>query len=300
MAQTHPPAVLIVDDDRGVTEYLREMFREKTSIGVYVANDLTEAKNLIDDPDVHIGAIIADLMFEEAKSAPELDLFDGIDILHYAQQRREGLAKYVLSFWADREREHEKVEDLKLDVDAWMHKMFHANSNDPGTPWARIERDLKGGSGGDAQGKRVPAIEARTETPRRHVGGRRDRDVIIDKVIGDMATDLGIPEGELRSVTDPRASRQCNTIGLVAYLLNAYFYKKVLPNGLTYNSSLQRDFVGLLNSRLTAVRKRPESGWGEKDAPVLSRATNRLRPVSQCEFEVLRGYAESVMKLITG
>jgi CheY-like chemotaxis protein len=142
MPQTYSPAVLIVDDDSGVTKYLREQFHEQTSVGVLVANDLGEAKELIDNKELSIDAILADLFFEKAKMAPGLDLYDGIDILHYSKQRRNGVRKYVLSFWADRDKEHDKVEELQLDIVEWLHKMFYTNSSDPKTPWAILERDL--------------------------------------------------------------------------------------------------------------------------------------------------------------
>jgi hypothetical protein len=142
MLQTYSPAVLIIDDDRGVTEYLREKFHEQTSVGVLVANDLNEAKQFIDDKEISFDAIIADIFFEKAKKAPNLDLNDGIDILNYGMQKRNGLKKYVLSFWADREREHERVKELKLDVAYWLKKMVFSKDSDPTSPWAVVERDL--------------------------------------------------------------------------------------------------------------------------------------------------------------
>ncbi len=142
MAPTYSPAVLIVDDDTGITSYLREKFHEMTSVGVLVANDLNQAKDLIDNREIRFDAILADLNFEKAKKAPESHLYDGIDILRYSKEQRNGIKRYVLSFWNDRQEEHERAEEQEVEVRDWLPKMYYADPKSPETPWAILERDL--------------------------------------------------------------------------------------------------------------------------------------------------------------
>jgi len=139
---TYSPAVLIVDDDISITRYLRQKFHEQTSVGVLVANDLAEARGLVDDQDLGIDAIVADLNFEKAPPVADEDLVDGIDLLNYCRNHREGLKHYVLSFWSDAPGEHEKADSLQLPIERWMPKMFYSDPADPMTPWAILETDL--------------------------------------------------------------------------------------------------------------------------------------------------------------
>jgi hypothetical protein len=135
------PVVLIIDQSLGWTGYLRTRFHEETSVGVLVANDLTLAKNLLDQDDININAMITELFFEEQNCAPDLGLWDGVDMLLYCKQRRPSVNVYVLSFFADSKEYRQRTESSKLDPGTWLHKMVFP----PGsilTPWAHVERDL--------------------------------------------------------------------------------------------------------------------------------------------------------------
>ncbi len=142
MSSTYAPAVLIVDDDPAITRYMRQQFHAATSVGVLVANDLGEAKRILDDPEISIDAIISDLNFAAANQAPESGLNDGLDILQYSKAQRNELRRYVLSFFADRPQEHDRAEEQHLDIKRWLPKMYYADRSDPKTPWAILEEDL--------------------------------------------------------------------------------------------------------------------------------------------------------------
>jgi len=140
--QTFSPAVLIIDDDISITSYLRERFHKETSVGVLVANKLSEARTLLDSKSVEIDAVIADLHFETEYEDTEYGLLNGIDILRYAQQRRPEINQYVFSIWVERAREREEAKRFGLNIKSWMHKMFYDPKEKIRTPWGHVERDL--------------------------------------------------------------------------------------------------------------------------------------------------------------
>ena len=139
---TFSPAVLIVDDDIAVTDYLRERFLEETSVGVLVANHLDTAREILDDDRLQFDALISDLHFEAAYEDPAHGLSNGIDILAYGKTRRPSTQRFVFSIWAERDRERLDAERRQLDISSWMHKMFYDPEKPLRTPWAQVERNL--------------------------------------------------------------------------------------------------------------------------------------------------------------
>jgi len=135
--------VLLVEDDLPAREYLTKRFYQETSLGVVVAKDLVEAKNLIDSSDIQIDAIVADLYFGFGMDNPESGLRDGIDILSYGASHRPQVLGYVNSYWADRREYVDKAASLHVSVRQWFHKQ-PLLPGDVSSPWAQVERDLIG------------------------------------------------------------------------------------------------------------------------------------------------------------
>jgi hypothetical protein len=140
--QTHSPAVLVIDDDRAITGYIRKSFHNDTSIGVLVANDLPAARKLLDAKEIKIDAVLADIFFDKGTNDPDNNLLDGIDILRYSTEKRPNAEKYVISVWANREQERAKTTKERIDIKEWFHKMFYDPREPCKTPWAVIERNL--------------------------------------------------------------------------------------------------------------------------------------------------------------
>ena len=139
---TFSPAVLIVDDDLSVRQYYREKFHEETSIGVITAKDLLEAKSLLESDTIKIDAVMADIFFDHGTTAPQLGLFDGLDILALAQNRDSSISQYVLSYWSSRQERREKAAKYNLNITKWFDKEFISAKGDTKAPWAAVERDL--------------------------------------------------------------------------------------------------------------------------------------------------------------
>ncbi len=137
---SYAPSVLLIEDDFPAREYLTRRFYQETSLGVVVAKNLSEAKQLIDASDVHFDAIVADLYFDVGSDAPGEDLRDGIDVLSYGLRRRSVLG-YVNSYWADRRDYVDKAAQLNVEVREWFHKQPML-PGDVSSPWAQVERDL--------------------------------------------------------------------------------------------------------------------------------------------------------------
>lgn len=138
---SYAPSVLLVEDDLPAREYLTQRFYEETSLGVVVAKDLTEARELIDSADVQVDAIFADLYFDVGTDDPADDLRDGIDVLSYGVTKRPAILGYVNSYWADRQEYVEKAARLQLPIRDWFHKQ-PLMPGDASSPWAQVERDL--------------------------------------------------------------------------------------------------------------------------------------------------------------
>jgi CheY-like chemotaxis protein len=139
--QTFLPTVLIIDDDSGITSYLRENFHDETPLGVLVANTMREAKILLETEDLPINVIVADLFFETATRDKENELYDGIDILKLAKEIRPDATQYILSIWSERDFERKKAEALGLEVKEWFAKMFYPQSAQKRPPWLQIYHD---------------------------------------------------------------------------------------------------------------------------------------------------------------
>jgi len=138
---SYAPSVLLIEDDLPAREYLTNRFYQETSLGVVVAKNLAEARNLIDSPDIQVDAILADLYFDLGTDDSSSNLHDGIDILSYGSLKRPSVLGYVNSYWADREEYVQKAARLKLPVRKWFHKQ-PLMPGDSSAPWAQVERDL--------------------------------------------------------------------------------------------------------------------------------------------------------------
>jgi hypothetical protein len=140
---TYLPTVLVVEDDPAMNSYLCERFHGETSVGVVRAITLTEAKQLIDTPEIHFSAVIADLFFEASKSDPDDHLSDGLDLLNYCKGVRPAVAQYVYSIFSEKDAEHAKAHELGLSIKSWFQKAWHPpGRRAPDAPWACVERDL--------------------------------------------------------------------------------------------------------------------------------------------------------------
>lgn len=139
----YSPSVLLIDDDTSIMRYLRQNFHENTSVGVLTATRLEDAREIIDSADVHLDAVVSDLLFDQPSSTdPDHGLRDGIDALAYAKRRRPDADRYVLSFWVTEENRRLDADNRQIDVKRWMPKMFYDPGEEEKTIWAQIERDL--------------------------------------------------------------------------------------------------------------------------------------------------------------
>ena len=136
--QTFLPTVLVIDDDRAITTYMRKNFHENTTLGVLIANDMSDAKKILDDKALSIDTIVADLNFEKPYQCPEEGLIGGIDILDYGKRVRPNADRYVFSIWSERDEEHDQAKMLNLEIKAWLNKMFYDPRDTEEAPWNKI------------------------------------------------------------------------------------------------------------------------------------------------------------------
>ena len=141
MVSTYWPTVLVVDDDPAATDYWKERFHGYTSVGVVVANDLAQGRELIDNPDVEFDAILADIHFDYNRNDPNRNLRDGLDLLAYSQHKRPDVLRYTLSFFAEHDVHHRRADELQITVKQWIPKAYY-RGDFPYAPWTQVERDL--------------------------------------------------------------------------------------------------------------------------------------------------------------
>lgn len=135
------PSVLLVDDDSGFTDYLKQNFHEEASLGVLIANTLSQARKILNNKKIQIDAIVSDLFFEEGYTDRKHKLLDGIDLLNYGQKKRPEIDRYVCSIWSERDSERKKAEELNVDIKLWMNKMFYDPKKRDWTPWGQVLQD---------------------------------------------------------------------------------------------------------------------------------------------------------------
>lgn len=141
--KSYIPTVLLVDDDEAATRYWRKKFQTITRVGVVEANDMRQAKLLIDDPEIEFDAVLSDLYFEPETDAPELNLFTGIDLLEYSQLKRPNALRYTLSYFAETPAYRHQAEERGLSIQLWFQKSFYSNDgSDIPIPWERVSADL--------------------------------------------------------------------------------------------------------------------------------------------------------------
>jgi hypothetical protein len=136
------PTVLIVDDDRAYTDYLRQKFHKETSVGVVVANTLKQGRQLLTEQGVHIDGIVADLYFGAGTDDPEHQLFFGTDLLSYSRQVRPAVRRYVSSFFAEREELKKRAAAAQVPEEHWFQKAWQMPGTGERAPWHEIERHL--------------------------------------------------------------------------------------------------------------------------------------------------------------
>lgn len=139
--EAYCPTVLIVDDDKGFTEYWRKMFHDETSVGVVVANSLDEGRRLVSEVNLPIDGIVADMFFDYGTDDPDYELFDGLDLLDYSQRERPDTRRYVLSFYAVDDHYRERAKQRGIGVERWFEKKWQPAPDSP-LPWVEVELDL--------------------------------------------------------------------------------------------------------------------------------------------------------------
>lgn len=141
MSKTYWPCVLIVDDDEASCNYLTERFHDETSLGVITADTLRVGRDIVQNDDLAVDGIIADLHFERGTDDPEHEMYDGIDLLSYASERRPGIPQYIVSFFADKLDFRTKAKNCNLSPENWYPKGPVVGTQ-PEAPWSKIEHDL--------------------------------------------------------------------------------------------------------------------------------------------------------------
>lgn len=139
--QDYFPTVLIIDDDPACTTYWREKFHLDTSVGVVIANNLSEGRRLVEKDEVHIDGIVSDLYFEEGTADPANELRDGIDFLAFGTRKRAGVRPYVMSYFAEQQVWRAREKEIHVPIEGWFQKAFYTK-DDQLLPWQEIERDL--------------------------------------------------------------------------------------------------------------------------------------------------------------
>jgi hypothetical protein len=138
---TYWPCILIVDDDRACTDFLRERFHRHTSVGVVVANTLKEGRKLLDDENIRIDAMVADLFFDDGTDDAAFQLFDGVDLVDYGISKRPKLTPYVMSFFCDKDDFRNKAKNKNIDLENWYPKLWQPGDH-PDAIWSKVEQDL--------------------------------------------------------------------------------------------------------------------------------------------------------------
>ncbi|MFD0894265.1 response regulator [Luteolibacter ambystomatis] len=138
MNETYSPVALIVDDDEAVVARLSRNFLRETSMGVLVAQTLSEAADLIENDDVRIDALVMDLNFREGTRDDSRDLRDGLDFIQFAQKARQEVPTAVVSVEGDDADRKTQAQRMKIRVNSWHPKL--GQQPGPLSPWATVER----------------------------------------------------------------------------------------------------------------------------------------------------------------
>lgn len=143
------PTVLIVDDDHLVTRRWSREFLSQTSLGVVVANSLSQAADLIEAGEVNIDAVVADLFFGYDTTDDIRNLQDGLQFLDWTQKQGLSVPLFVISANAEMVDYKKRSEELKLRIVEFFDKFdFHGSGE---SIWMRIQRAIlekKIGGGG--------------------------------------------------------------------------------------------------------------------------------------------------------
>jgi CheY-like chemotaxis protein len=134
------PTVLLVDDDPNVTRRWTAEFHRRTSLGVLAANSLKQGREIFEDPEIKVDAIVADIYFDYGKDDPDTSLFDGLDLLAYLSKRGIRIPMFVVSAGIDMLNFKERAAREKIPIISYFDKF---TAGDPeGPAWTSIQHSV--------------------------------------------------------------------------------------------------------------------------------------------------------------
>jgi hypothetical protein len=147
MAYLMSPTVLVVDDEQRFGESLKKALLNFGSIGAIFVAKLRDAADMIRNKEFHFDAIITDIAFEQGE-APELNLYDGLDLIEFAQRVDPTIERYAYSAHIETAGYNTKIEQRKLDVKKFFDKRQIAvargkrDDNEGLQPWNVVRADI--------------------------------------------------------------------------------------------------------------------------------------------------------------
>lgn len=136
------PTVLVVDDDKIVTKRWRREFHNLTSLGVVVANTLSEAASIIESKTIQIDAIVSDLIFDYGTDDAIRHLPTGVEFLAWANGAGHHVPMFVMSSTDNMVDFRRRLEEKHVPVEAFFDKFVAGQGEDPA--WNQIQRSILG------------------------------------------------------------------------------------------------------------------------------------------------------------
>jgi CheY-like chemotaxis protein len=136
------PTIMLVDDDKLVTRRWRREFHNSTSLGVVVANSLSDAAAIVEAGEVQIDAIVSDLIFDHGTDDPVRHLFNGVDFLVWLSDRtvKGDIPFFVMSATDNMLDYKNRLDSSSVQVEQYFDKFVSASGTEPA--WARIQRSI--------------------------------------------------------------------------------------------------------------------------------------------------------------